>query len=87
MSSYATDKRTQSVSRAESIRRQLDLMAEVRDRVATEPWKDSEAWMYALVNLTDSLISQLHTAECEAAGVLENPWHRLHGADVDWSEL
>ena len=71
------------MSRAACIRSQLDLMAEIRDRVSVLG-DDYERWHDALVPLTDALIRDLHEAECEAAGVPTNPWHRIHGHEVAW---
>jgi hypothetical protein len=66
------------MSRAATIRRQLDLMLEIRDRIATEPGDDFERWMDALVPLTGDLIRELHDEESAAAGRMFNPWHSIY---------
>ena len=70
------------MSRAASLRRQLDLMQEVRDRIYLEGEGTFDRWMDALVPLTDKLIDELHEAESTATGQRYNPWHDIHGMDI-----
>ena len=74
------------MSRTASLRRQLDLMAEIRDRAYMESAHDFEQWMDALSPLTTKLIDELHKSESTDLGVPYNPWHGIHGAEVAWGE-
>jgi hypothetical protein len=74
-----SEQATYPAERARSIRRQLDLMAEIRDRMWTEGEDNFGRWEDALVPLTHALITELHEAECAAIGCRTNPWHTIHG--------
>jgi hypothetical protein len=75
------------MSRVASIRRQIDLISEIIERVVHEPEDDFRCWMDALSPLTDDLIRELHEAESTTAGRTPNPWFRLHGdKGVAWED-
>lgn len=51
------------MSRRDSLRRQLQLLHEIRDRVEREPEDDYEEWAVALTALTDRIIRELMALE------------------------
>jgi len=66
-----------------SLRRQVALMAEIRDRVAMEPDVEQGRWMDALVPLTDKLLTELGEAEREACPNARTVWPATEAPDVD----
>lgn len=49
--------------RRESLRRQLDLMTQVRDQMRHEPSDDYDRWSAALMPLTDAIMHELMALE------------------------
>lgn len=58
-------------------------MAEIRDRVASEPNEAAERWMDALVPLTDKLLTELGRAEREACPGARTVWPATVAPEVD----
>lgn len=66
-----------------SLRRQVALMAEIRDRVASEPDDEIRRWMAALVPLTDNLLRELGEAELEACPLARTVWDTTEAPEAD----
>lgn len=71
----ATETKADDVLRRAALRRQLDLLYEIRDRVDRENGDDYEAWAVALAPVTERVLSELSKLE----GVRLDPVHWLAG--------
>ncbi|MDP2957332.1 MAG: hypothetical protein Q8N53_12985 [Longimicrobiales bacterium] len=70
-----------------SLRRQVALMAHVRDTVVEEDTESALRWMHALVDLTDELLTELGAAEREACPGARTTWPTTEaGPGAHWWE-